>query len=142
MSDIALHQLDDGGEMDIVNGAPVMDDGIATAVYLSLFGGNEDDSGLEADAASQWWGNVDEPNGARRYRSEVQFLLHALPAVPANLRRVEDAALRDLNWMVDELGATLAARATIPALDTIRLQVAVEIDGTKHPFAFTNTKAP
>lgn len=142
MADIHLYQADgDGGEIDVTNGEPLMDEGIESAVYLSLWGGNEDDPGLEGDKSKQWWGNVEEPEEARRYRSETQYLMHALPAVPGNLRRIEDAAVRDLQWMVTELGAAVAAKATIPGIDRITLQVAVVIDGKKHPFKFENAKA-
>ena len=143
MSDVLLYQADgDGGEIDVVNGEPALDDGIETAVYLSLFGGNEDDPGLDGDTSRQWWGNAAEPVASRRYRSETQYVLHALAAVPANLRRVEDAAVRDLQWMVTELGASVAARATIPGIDRITLQGAVVIDGARHPFKFEHAKAP
>lgn len=137
MADIKLFQAEDGGDIEFINGTPTLDvNGLETAVYLSLFGGNEDDGGLTADIPKQWWGNFSEPLEIRHYRSEAQHLMRSLAVVPANVRRVEDAALRDLSWMTTELGASTAARASIPALNTFKLQVIVEIDNQKIPFTF------
>ena len=82
------------------NGQIVLCDGKYAAVYLSLYGGNDDDSGLDGDAHRQWWGNMDETDPARTYRSETQHALKAAPLIPANLGQFEDAAKRDLAWMM------------------------------------------
>jgi phage gp46-like protein len=140
MADLRIFHTANGGEVTWANGSPELADGLESSVYLSLFGGNEDDSGLEGDDARQWWGNLTETEPARRYRSETGHLLRAMPAVPANLRRVEDAAVRDLEWMVSELGASVSVRASIPALNQVLLQGAILIDGTKHPFDFLTKK--
>lgn len=129
MTDVRLHHTRDGGEVEIVNGRATTDDGPATAVYLSLFGGNEEDAGTAATDRVQWWGNLTEDEPARHLRSETQHLLRALPATAANLRRVEDAASGDLAWMVDELGATVEVAARIPAVNHIEFSVDVELDG-------------
>ncbi len=136
MSDVRLDNTDDGGEITIVNGTPFIDDGLSTSVYLSLFGGNEDDSGLTDGESLQWWGNLGERVAERRYRSETQYLMRSLASVPRNLRRIEDAVGNDLAWMVTEFGASIAARASIPALNTTRLQVEVQIDKQKIAFTF------
>lgn len=139
MTDVRLYQTDNGGEIDFVAGQAVMDDGLAASVYLSLFGGNDDDSGLEADEAFEWWGNKSEPDPARKYRSETQFLLNSLPLVPANLRAVEDAAGRDLAWMVDTIASSVEVTASVPALNTFKLDVAIVVDDEKYDFAFTRS---
>ena len=139
MTDVRLYQTDNGGEIDFVAGRAVMDDGLAASVYLSLFGGNDDDSGLEADEAFEWWGNKSEPDPARKYRSETQFLLNSLPLVPANLRAVEDAAGRDLAWMVDTIASSVEVNASVPALNTFKLDVAIVIDDAKYDFVFTRS---
>lgn len=136
MPDVNLFHEEDGGECTVENGAPELSNGFASAGYLSLFGGNEDDSGLTGDDAKQWWGNLDEPVEARRYRSETQYLMRSLPLVPANLRRVEDAAGRDLGWMVAEFGASITALATIPARNRMRLKVDILINGELTSFTY------
>ena len=129
MTDVLLRQTADGGEIDFANGQPALTDGIETAVILSLFGGNEEDSGLEADDAKQWWGNLTEQEPARRFRSETQFLLRSLTATTANLRRVDYAAARDLAWMADSVAVSVEVTASMPAKNQIGLEVAVNVNG-------------
>ena len=128
MTDVRLHNTEDGGEITVENGRFEMSDGLEASAFLSLFGGNEDDSGLDADAERQWWGNLSESDPTREYRSETQYLLRSLPLIPANLRRFEDAAKRDLGWMVPSVASAVAASATIPALNTVRLEIAINED--------------
>lgn len=129
MTDVLMRQTVNGGDVECSNGQMVMDEGLENAVYLSLFGGNEDDSGLEADDAKQWWGNRDEPEGASRYRSAAQYLLATLPLIPASLQRIEEAATSDLSWMTDSIATDVAVRAAMPAPKRIDLTVYVTIDG-------------
>jgi phage gp46-like protein len=142
VTDVLLRQANDGGEISFVNGQAVMSDGLETAVYLSLFGGNEDDSGIVADDPLQWWGNFGESDQAKHYRSETQSLLRSLPLIPFNLRRLEEAGTRDLDWLIQSSVATsVTVAATIPALNTLALVVNVEIDGVNSPFKFTAQSA-
>lgn len=136
MSDVLLYQTDDGGEIDVIGGRVVLDDSPATGAYLSLFGGNLEDDGSTATEPKQWWGNLLEQDRARRYRSETQALLRALPAIPANLRRIEDAAARDLAWMTEELGAVIEAAASIPGPNRIVLAITIAIDATTTELKF------
>jgi phage gp46-like protein len=136
--DVRLYQKDgDGGEIEFVNGQAVMDDGLETAVFLSLFGGNDDDSGLDGDKPRQWWANFEEQDATKRQRSETQFLLQSLPLIPANLRRVEDAAGADLAWMLETgLAGFVSVTATMPARNTIKLQMKIEVQGRELEPAF------
>lgn len=137
MADVRLFQSDDDGEIEFVAGQPVTADGLETAAYLSLFGGNERDSGLTDGEALQWWANFEELVAARHQRSQLQHLLASIPATPANLRRVEDAATADLAWMTDELGATITVEATMPGLDSVSIAVTIVIGQTTYgPFDF------
>lgn len=125
MTDALLRHGPNGGELTLEAGEVLLSDGLETAAYLSLFGGNEQDPGVGA-SPEQWWGNIDEPEPARRYRSETQHLLRSLPAVPANLRRIEQAAARDLQWLLDEgLAQAITVAARIPALNRITVEVAL-----------------
>lgn len=99
MTDVFILQTSDDGDLRIQNGDIVLTDGIETAVYLSLFGGNDDDSGGENDKNS-WWGNLDEPNINAHVRSETQFLLTSLPPFTGNVSRISAAVLRDTAWMI------------------------------------------
>jgi phage gp46-like protein len=139
MTDVQIYQTVDGGEIDYVNGQAVMTpDGIAAAGYLSLFGGNEDDSGDEVDNRRQWWANLSETDPDRIYRSETQNLVRTLPLIPANLKRIEDAAARDLAWFeTSGLATGLGVRASIVAPNRVKISGVVEIDGLIVPFEFT-----
>ncbi len=140
--DVLLFQTDDDGEITVENGLVEMSGGLETAAYLSLFGGNEDDDGRGASPLT-WWGNLDEVDPVRQYRSETQNLLQALPATTGNLRRIEDAAGRDLAWFVGErVASSVTVAASIPGINRIKLKVDIEAVGEESSFEFTeNWKA-
>lgn len=138
MTDVRIFQTDDGGEVEFVNGQIVTNDGLESAAYLSLFGGNEEDDGTDGSAPLQWWGNLLERNPARQYRSQTQALLRSMPAIPVNLRRLEDAAQSDLAWMVDvKLAKSVTASARLAARDTAELEIMIVIDDREYRYVFT-----
>lgn len=125
MPDVRIYQTDDGGEIDFVNGAPTMAAGIESAAYLSLFGGNERDAGNVSTEKLQWWGNFGEQLPERTYRSETQHLLTSIVAIPANMRRVQDAVTRDLAWMVTSgVVDSVDALVTMPRVRGIHIELA------------------
>lgn len=140
--DVLLYQTDDGGEMDTVGGVVTLSPGLETAAYLSLFGGNEADDGRK-DSASQYWGNLGETDPARQYRSETQHLLRALPATSGNLKRVEDAANRDLAWFLSErVASSVAVSVALVGLNRVSFTITIEAVGTESRFEFVeNWKA-
>lgn len=128
--DVLHFQTTDGGEIESINGVATMSSGLETAAYLSLFGGNEDDDGSDGNPKN-WWGNLDEPETANHYRSETQYLVQSLVATSANLRRVEDAANRDLAWMVTSgVVKTVEAVASIPGLNRLKIVITMNGDET------------
>lgn len=137
MTDPLLRHFDDGGDLDFINGQLVMSDGLETAAYLSLFGGNERDDGSDATLLLEWWGNKIEQLPERRYRSQLQNLLASLPLVPANLRRFEDAGAQDLAWFVDTgLATFLRVIARIPRVNTLEIEINIVIDDVLFQFVF------
>jgi phage gp46-like protein len=131
MTDVYLYQTndDDGGNITLTNGVIEMNGGLETAVYLSLFGGNDDDT--------EWWGNIDEPDINKHQISETQKLIEALPLTSANLKRVEDAIKRDLNWMIAINAATgLEVSASIPGLNSIQIDITVIADDEEQQLTF------
>jgi len=137
VTDVLLHQESDGGNITLTNGLLTLDDGIATTVYLSLFGGNDDDSGEERDDPKQFWGNLVEDEPERHYRSRTQNLLQALPATTGNLRKAEGAVAADLEWMKTEGIATFAgARASLPSRNKIKIDIWIEVDSNVIPLSF------
>lgn len=126
--DVLLYQTNDDGDVTIEAGVVAMSGGLETAAYLSLFGGNEQDDGRK-DSPQQWWGNIGEVP-ERQYRSETQHLLRSIAAIPANLRRIEEAAVRDLGWFVSTEAATgVSVQASMPGLNKVRLLVSIEANG-------------
>jgi len=140
--DVKLFQTVNDGEITVVNGVVEMSGGLETAAYLSLFGGNEDDD-VRGSNPFNWWGNLDEVDPVRQYRSETQHLLQAIPATTGNLLRIEDAANRDLAWFLDErVASSVTVEATIPALNRIQITIDIEANGEESSFVFTeNWKA-
>lgn len=134
MTDVLFFNTADGGEVEVVNGVMTLDDGWATAAYLSLFGGNSEDSGDEAEGPLQWWGNVGETDPARKYRSEFQYLLTSLPAITSNLVRLEEAAVRDLTRTFDGIADRITARASMPALNRLAVAINIEVNNVTRTF--------
>lgn len=140
--DVSLFQTNDGGEITVENGIVQMSGCFVTAAYLSLFGGNEDDDGSSKNA-NNWWGNLDENDSSLQYRSETQNLLQALTATTGNLQRIEDAVNRDLAWFIDKkIASSITVLVTMPAINTIDINVSIVADGVESSFNFTeNWKA-
>ena len=140
--DVRLFQTDDDGEISVTGGIAEMGGGLETAAYLSMFGGNEDDDG-RANSSVAYWGNLVETDTARRYTSETQHLLQSLPATTGNLRRVEDAANRDLAWFeASRVASSITATASIPGVNRIKIVVEIEAVGEESTFEFVeNWKA-
>lgn len=138
MTDVKLFQTPDGGEIECVAGQIALsEDGLATSAYLSLWGGNQDDTGSDADKAREWWGNKDEPDPHKHYRSETQALLRSIPAIPANLRRIEDAAARDLAWFVESgVASSVTVEARMPTVNRVDLAIVLIIEGEEFRLAF------
>ena len=134
--DVFLHQTTDGGTINVVNGVVEMSGGLETSTYLSLFGGNEDDDGRD-DNIFNWWGNLDEIELIKHYRSETQNLLQSLPATSGHLQRIDKAVNRDLQWMLDKgVASSIEVLTTIPALNVIKITVDIEALGESSSFEF------
>lgn len=126
----------DGGELTIEDGLVEMGGGLESAVYLCLFGGNEDDDGREANKLG-WWGNAAETNPARRYVSKTLNLLAGLPATSANLSRIEDAAKSDLEVLITEgVASSVTVSARITGLNKVSIGVEIVSDETEYYFSF------
>ena len=134
--DVSLFQTDDDGNIEVEGGVVKMSGGLETSVYLSLFGGNEDDDG-RVDNQANWWANIDEVDPAREYHSETQNLLKALAASSGNLRRIEDAANRDLSWFItNKVSSTVNVVASIPGINRIKLTIDIGAQGEETSFEF------
>lgn len=135
--DVRLYQILDDGDIVVKNGIAEMNGGLGTAAYLSLFGGNEDDNGRPNNSL-QWWGNFIEIDPSKRYTSELQNLMQSLPLITGNLRRIEDAATRDLKWFLTEnIASRVEVEASIPGINRVDITVKIEANGQESTFQFT-----
>jgi phage gp46-like protein len=100
--DLLLFDTPDGGDVNIVNGVFVNDRAFNTAVYLSLFGGNKDDTGKVKNRKT-WWGNtLDGVAENEKMISRFQAIIDGLPMSSKNIQEAETAASLDLKWISDE----------------------------------------
>jgi phage gp46-like protein len=128
MSDVVLFSTVEGGEITCEAGQIALDDGVETAVYISLFGANEDDSGDDDGKSVEWWGNKVESDSTKKLRSRTQYLLRSIALTSASLLLIEDAVAQDLQWMLDtKLADAVVPSASIPALNTVKIDVKIEI---------------
>jgi phage gp46-like protein len=140
--DVLLEQTNDDGEITVTGGIVEMTGSFKTAIYLSLFGGNEDDDGLPGNSKT-YWGNLDEVDPDFKYISRTQHVLQALPATSSNLRKIEDAAKLDLMWFLNKnIVSSIEVTASIPALNRVQIVIRGEAQGEEIGFTFTeNWKA-
>lgn len=127
MTDVKLIQTLDDGNTIVENGVMEMDDGIYSAIYLSISGGNEDDPG-ESDTTNEWWGNDLETEEAAKYRSKTQHLIETLPTTTANLIRLKAAVLSDIEWMInDEIIINPVVTVSIPKVNWVKIVIETEL---------------
>lgn len=127
--DVKLFQTLDDGDIIVEGGIVTMGGGLETAFYLSLFGGNEDDNGLD-DSTDKWWGNLDEEDPDKQYVSETQHLLKSLPLITGNLNRVKEAVVRDLAWAIPSVATSIDVSVTIPEQNKVQITITVDGDTT------------
>ena len=137
MSDVYLFQTNDDGEICIENGTVTLTGGLDTAAYLSLFGGNEQDDGSQ-NSTDGYWGNIIEDDKAFKYVSFTQNILRSIPSVSSNLLRIEEAVLKDLEWMLEKkVASSIEANATIPGVNKVYIKVTILAQGQESEFEYT-----
>lgn len=128
--DVLLVDTVDGGEISIINGLVIADKKFSTAVYLSLFGGNEADQG-RVDNNKTWWGNrFENISENEKIVSRFQAIIKSLPLTSKNLLLAEQAAKEDLIWMISE-GIADEIITDIKIVDRFRceLEIIIRKDG-------------
>lgn len=90
--DIYLFPILDGtGNIKIVNGEPVMDQGFETAVYISLDGDN----------GEGWFGN-EYLNESQKIESKFAKFREGSDLTSSSILTGEELILQDLQWMINE----------------------------------------
>jgi phage gp46-like protein len=128
--DILLIETPDGGDCVISDGLLNADGSFSTAVYISLFGGNKDDTG-KVKNKNTWWGNTLRGTAAsEKIVSRFQALTRAVPLTVKNIKDAEAAALLDLQWIKDEgIGDEIKATGTTEGKNRFRLAISISKAG-------------
>ena len=126
--DVLLLDTNDGADLTIVNRLVQLDTGFYSAVYLSLFGGDKDDTG-EVVNNNTWWGNkLQNISENEKLVSRFQAFINSVPLISKNIRLAEEKALQDLQWMIDD-GIADSIEAVITVIN--RKEINLKIDITK-----------
>lgn len=124
--DVYIYDTDDGAEISIVNGLIMPDKGFRSAIYLSLFGGNKEDTGEVANNNS-WWGNkLDNLSENEKYISRFQAFISSVPMTSKNISLAEEKIKQDLQWFIDdEIAESISVE--IKAVDKKRIDIEIVI---------------
>lgn len=111
--DPKLYDAGDSTDLSIVNGQPVMDEGLENAVYLSLFTG------------PLWWGDAVSET-SEQYGSLLESVLTRTLTNQTRLD-AEQYARDALAWLVSEgVAKAVTVTGTIPAVGLLGLTIAIE----------------
>jgi phage gp46-like protein len=129
--DILLQATGDGGEIDITDGLIACDRGFSTAVYVSLFGGNEEDDGKVENDKTYWGNLIPGAKANEKDISRFQNIIKALPMSVKNIKLAIGAAALDLAWMKDTgIADEILISSSVDIKNTLNLIVKVNKDGT------------
>jgi len=146
MTDIALTQQEDGSyDIDVAGADLEADDGLETAITLSLFldrRANPDDvlPDPQSDDRRGWWADA-FPDVPRDLMGSRLWLLERSKQIPSVLAHAQEYAAEALQWLVDDgIAASLTVVATFTATGQIQLSVGlIRPDGTPLGFKYDTT---
>lgn len=104
MADIAIKTIGKVFSLQVENGDLIGDDGLETAIVISLFTDkrvSDDDLPIEETSKRGWWGdtfpNVDQDKIGSRL-----WLLERVKRTAETLRKSEDYIKEALNWLIED----------------------------------------
>jgi phage gp46-like protein len=117
--DIALNlNKDNQADITISNGVVATDTGIATAINISLFGANIDNTA--------WWGNELDDNVSNNLTNEF-LQLQGKTLISANLPVFEDAIKKNLAWITtDSIASGYTVECSITDINTLQINIVIE----------------
>lgn len=146
--DIALQiRTDDAIDMLIVDNDLATDEGLQTAIIMSLFS----DARIDADEVEDgikdrrgWWGDEFPDTEGDAIGSKL-WLLDRSKIIQETLNRAEQFATDALQWMIDDgVADSITAQAVFDVNQSMVLTILVYQPGQKEPYKFTkkwNTEA-
>jgi len=138
MSDPTLTLQENGGDVTLEGGDLLVGNGLESAAVLSLWGGNIEDDGLPGDDDKQWWANTITTKNDSQLRSETQKLLASIPATSGNLRRLQDAIARDLDWMTENIAEKILISVQLTGVKRVLITIDFLLkDGEDDQLKFT-----
>jgi len=117
--DIALHLNDDNqADITVNNGLVSTAAGIATAINISLFGANIDNTA--------WWGNELDNNVSNNLTNEF-LQLQGKALISANLTIFENAITKNLAWITaDSIASGYTVECRITDINTLQINIVIE----------------
>ncbi len=127
--DVLLEADSDGFDIVLKNGLVQECVDFNTAIMISLFGGNKEDSGKVKNNKA-WWGNlVGEILENEKVVSRFQNVINGLPFSLKNIAEAESAALLDLEWLKKEkLADSVFAEGRVLGRNNFVLKIVVKKD--------------
>ena len=140
MTDLALiFDLDNGSDLALDAGQLRLDDGLRTAIVISLFSDSRApaDAELPQDGGDRrgWWGDDfarDDRSAERGAIGSLLWLLTRSKILPETLERAREAALQALFWIVED-GIARSIDVAVEVQEGRRLAVAVLLDRPTGP---------
>jgi len=110
--DIYLFNTNDGGNIIIENGEPLIDGGLDTSVYVSLF------------SDYNWWGN-EISSDSQKLNSKIQSILDRTLTNQTRLDAIEYAK-EALQWLIDDnIAKEINVDAIISNVETMVIDIEI-----------------
>lgn len=127
MTDLALHETGNGGDIEIRGNDVDTTGSIFNLIYMGLFGGNPAASTtgeeLETEQRQDWWANgllfQDEPN--IQMNSTLEQVLKEVALNSSGRLKIEEAVKSDLKFL-DEI-AEISVETEITDIDKIQITI-------------------
>lgn len=111
--DVKLYNTDAGGDIVYTNGQPVMDGGLETAAFISVF------------TKEEWWGNEFAIKESEKIGSRFLDLQNE-SLTSKTVRDAEEAVKDSLEWMLDTgLASNIDVQAFIPQQSRLDVQIKI-----------------
>lgn len=129
MSDLAIIENGEGGDLVLTGNGLAVQDGWGNMPYLALFGGNVEASTTKRLATQQafdFWANstLFDQDESVQMNSETERVLMEVVLNSAGRARIQQAVERDLKFMQDF--ATIKVSVTIEGIDRVNISIKVK----------------